>query len=59
MINWYNIIIVEYQKIINLSDNTPNERSKLSWDKWWFTGTYSANSDIKFKTSMIRSNLCG
>ena len=32
--NWYNFIIMEYQKIINLLDNTTNQPSKLRWNKW-------------------------
>ena len=38
------------QKIINLFDNKPNSPTKF-----W---TYSTVSQIKFKTSMIRSGLC-
>ena len=40
---------MEYQKIINFLNNTPNQASK---------GTYYPNSQIKFKTSMFKSNLC-
>ena len=29
MTDWYNNIIVEYQKMINLLDNTPDKPSKL------------------------------
>ena len=36
---------MEYQKIMNLLDNTPR-------------GTYNTNSQIKFKTLMLRSSLC-
>ena len=56
-------IIMEYQKIINLWDNTQNDSSKYrkrNWDgindEW--RGMHDCNSDIKFKTSIIRSNLC-
>ena len=57
---------MEYHKIINLLDDTTNQLSKI-WveigTKNWVElndesrGTH-ANNDIKFKTSMIRSNLC-
>ena len=51
----YNIIM-EYQKIINLLDDTTNEPSKKGTTNWveinvesrW---TYNANNDINFKTS--------
>ena len=54
---------MEYQKIINLLDNTTNQPSKFRTRNWVKINnesrrTYNANSDIKFKTSMIRSNLC-
>ena len=47
---------MEYQKIINLFDNTPNQPSKVrtkncvkvNYDS---QGTYNSNSQIKFKTS--------
>ena len=55
-------MILEYKKIINLLDNTPNEPSKFRTKIWveindesrW---THNENSQIKFKTSMIRSYL--
>ena len=52
-----------YQKIINLLDDTTNQPSKFRTKNWIeindeSRGTYSANSDIRFKTLMIRSNLC-
>ena len=54
---------MEYQKIINLFDNTPNESSqfrtkngvKINYD---VRGMYNTNSQIKFKTSMLKSSLC-
>ena len=54
---------MEYQKIINLLDNATNQPSKFRARSWVkindeSRGTYSANSDIRHKTSMIRSNLC-
>ena len=54
---------MEYQKIINLLDNTPNKPTKFR-TKYWVEindesrGTYNNNSKIRFKTSMIRSSLC-
>ena len=54
---------MEYQKIINLSDNTPNQLTKfrtrnLAEINDDSRGTYNTNSLIKFKTSMLRSSLC-
>ena len=49
---------MEYEKIINLLDNTPNQPTKFrtkNWDKINDShGTYNTNSQIKFKTSMLR-----
>ena len=47
--DWNNSIIMEYQKMINLLDNTPNQPTKfrtknLSWDKWWIT--WSVNHGV-------------
>ena len=54
---------MEYQKIINLLDNTLNQPTKFRTKNWVkindeFCGTYHAYSQIKFKTSMLRSSLC-
>ena len=54
---------MEYQKIANLLDNTPNQPSKFRTKNWVEINdeskeSYSANSDIRFKTTMLRSNLC-
>ena len=54
---------MEYQKIINLLENTPNQPSKFRTKSWVEVndesrGTYNVNSQIKFKTSMLRSSLC-
>ena len=54
---------MEYQKIINLLDNTPNQPSKFKTKIWVEVndgsyGSYSTASQIKFKTSMIRSSFC-
>ena len=48
----YNIIIMEYQKIINLLDNTPNKPTKLSTKNWVeinneSRATYNFNSSNK------------
>ena len=54
---------MEYQKITNLLDNTPNQPSKFRTKNWaeinddsW--GTYNTNSKIKFKTTMLTLSLC-
>ena len=50
---------MEYQKIMNLLENAPNQPSKL-----WVEindntrGTYNTNNQIKLKNSMPKSNLC-
>ena len=54
---------MKHQKIINLLDSTQNEPSKFITRNWVETndqsrGTYNASNQIKFKTSMIKSNLC-
>ena len=53
---------MEYLKIINLVDDTTNQPSKFRTRNWVeindkLKGRYH-NSNIRFKTSMIRSNLC-
>ena len=53
---------MEYQKIINLLDNTANQPSKFRTRNWVEINNESKekydNSNIRFKTSIIRSNLC-
>ena len=54
---------MEYQKIANLIDNTPNQPSKFRTRNWVEInhetgGTYNVNSQIKFKTTMSKSSLC-
>ena len=55
---------MEYQKIINLLDNTSNQLSKFRTKNWirtksWIKindqsrGVYNTNSDIRFKTTML------
>ena len=53
---------MEYQKIANLSERTSDNLSKFRTRNWVeingeSRGNY-ANSDIRFKTTMLRSNLC-
>ena len=53
---------MEYQKISNLLDNALNQPSKFRTRNWLeindeSRGTYTGN-EIKFKTTMLRSNLC-
>ena len=53
---------MEYQKIINLLDDTTNQPSKFRTRDWVEVNDESKggydNSNIRFKTSTIRSNLC-
>ena len=54
---------MEYQKIINLLDNTLNQQSKFRTRNWVEINdesreTYSISNQIKFITSMIRLNIC-
>ena len=54
---------MEYQKITNLLDNTPNQPTTFRTKNWVeingdTRGTYNTNSQIKFKTSMLKSSLC-
>ena len=54
---------MEYQKIVNLIDNASNQPSKFRAKNWVENnddsrGTYNVNSQIKFKTTMLKSSLC-
>ena len=54
---------MEYQKIANLIDETPNQPSKFRTKNWVeindeSRGAYNVNSQIKFKTTMLKSSLC-
>ena len=55
---------MEYQKIVNLiDDNTLNQPSKFRTRNWieindGSRGVYNVNSQIKFKTTMLKSSLC-
>ena len=56
-------MIMEYQKITNLLDNTWNQPSKFRTKNWVelndeSRGTYNTSSLIKFKTTMLKSSLC-
>ena len=53
---------MEYQKIANFLNDESNKPSKFRTRNWVeindeSRGTYASN-DIKFKTTMLRSNLC-
>ena len=54
---------MEYQKIANLIDDTSSQPSKFRTKNWVeindeSRGTYNVNSQIKFKTTMLKSSLC-
>ena len=54
---------MEYQKIANLIEDTSNQPSKFRTKNWVeindeSRGTYNVNSQIKFKTTMLKSSLC-
>ena len=54
---------MEYQKIANLIDDTSNQASKFRTKNWVeindeSRGAYNAASQIKFKTTMLKSSLC-
>ena len=52
---------MEYKKIINLIEDTPNQPSKFRTKEWvelnvWSFGKYNTGSQIEFKTLMINSS---
>ena len=54
---------MEYQKITNLIDDGSNQSSKFRTKNCVeindeSRGTYNVNSQIKFKTTMLKSSLC-
>ena len=55
---------MEYHKIANfLDDNKSNQPSRFRTKNWVeindeSRGTYNVNSQIKFKTTMLKSSLC-
>ena len=55
--------MIEYQKIANLVDDASNQHSKFKTNTWVeinddLKGTYNVNSQIRFKTTMLKSSLC-
>ena len=58
----YSPIIMEYQRLINLLDNTTNQPSKFKTKQWVKINdesreTYNEDNQIRFKTSVLRSSL--
>ena len=54
---------MEYQKITNLLGNTSDKVARFITKKWIEVhdqsgGTYNTNKQVRFKTSMLRSDLC-
>ena len=54
---------MEYQKIANLIDDTSNKPCRFRTKNWVeindeSRGTYNVNSQVKFKTTMLKSSLC-
>ena len=54
---------MEYQKITNLLGNTSNKMPRFITKKWIEVydqsgETYNTNKQIRFKTSMLRPDLC-
>ena len=54
---------MEYHKIMNLLDNTSKRLFKFRTKTWGETNmdaheTYNTNSELKFKTTMLKSSLC-
>ena len=54
---------MEYQKLSNLIDGASNQPSKFRTKNWVeindeSRGTYNVNSQIEFKTAMLRSSSC-
>ena len=54
---------MEYQKMINMLDNMPNQPCKFRTKSWVeinndLRGTYNSNSQIKFKPKILKSSLC-
>ena len=56
------IITMEYQKIANLLDDASNKISKFKAKNWVEINdsreTFDVGSEIKFKTTMLKSSLC-
>ena len=60
--DYHNSIIMEYQRIINLLDNTWNQPSKYKTKNWVQIidepqETYNEDNQIRHKSSMLRTNM--
>ena len=54
---------MEYQKIMNLLDNSPNQPSKFNTKNWVeindeSRGTHNKYNQVKYKSSVLKSSLC-
>ena len=54
---------MEYQNVANLIDDTSSQPSKYRTRNWLeindeSRGAYNVNSQIKFKTTILKSSLC-
>ena len=52
---------MEYQKVMTFLDNTPNQPFKFrtkNWVEMTHVERITKNSQIKFKTLMLKSSLC-
>ena len=54
---------MKYQKIIKLLRNMPDQAPRFVTKKWVkiydeSSGTYNVNKEIRFKTPILRSDLC-
>lgn len=54
---------MEYQKIINILDNTTDKPSKFKTKNWGLvkddaSSNYGVDTEIKFMTTMLKSSLC-
>ena len=55
---------MEYQKTIDLLENTPNQPSEFRTKRWVEAndeshGTYNVNSQTKFKTDQVQGQVYG
>ena len=62
---WYHCIKIEFQKIANFLHTTSDDKDlpRFVTKKWIEVydqsgGNYNVKKEIRFKTSMLRSNLC-
>ena len=56
-------MIMDYKKIVNLLDNTPNQPTRCRTQNWVkindeSRGMCNEDNQIRFKTSMLKSNSC-